>query len=191
VVRLQTNIYGGIQAVVVLPKGLLGASSEDRERGQQMHPRALSQTARPERVRVLAARPSTAIPGSPPQPTPDPAARSAEVPTLPVGRGNDPGRPAQPGVRQSLNGPVTDLPTVPAGAPATYHTTDHDPRPQLPRRRGQTHLAPQLREAPAVRSEELVGHDPGLMAAFMRGASLDEARPDEEDHFQGRADSVS
>ncbi|MFE1952725.1 ATP-binding protein [Streptomyces sp. NPDC059524] len=48
-------------------------------------------------------------------------------------------------------------------------------RPQLPRRRAQEHLAPQLRGTPAPRQDdEPVGHDPGLMAAFQRGITLAE-----------------
>ncbi|MEU6810190.1 ATP-binding protein, partial [Streptomyces sp. NPDC046831] len=51
-------------------------------------------------------------------------------------------------------------------------------RPQLPRRRAQEHIVPQLRGGPAPRhdSEEPVCHDPGLMAAFQRGIGLAEAR---------------
>ncbi|MET9734102.1 ATP-binding protein [Streptomyces sp. NPDC006458] len=51
-------------------------------------------------------------------------------------------------------------------------------KPQLPRRRAQEHIAPQLRERPAPRpdTEEHIGHDPGLMAAFQRGIGLAEAQ---------------
>ncbi|WP_257003738.1 hypothetical protein [Streptomyces sp. SA15] len=51
-------------------------------------------------------------------------------------------------------------------------------KPQLPRRRAQEHIAPQLRDGPAPRqdSEYLAGHDPGLMAAFQRGIGLAEAQ---------------
>ncbi|MFD6228036.1 ATP-binding protein [Streptomyces sp. NPDC060232] len=48
-------------------------------------------------------------------------------------------------------------------------------RPVLPRRRAQSHLAPQLRDAPAPRPSadtEQPVHDPGLMAAFQRGFGL-------------------
>ncbi|GHC74468.1 ATPase [Streptomyces flavofungini] len=49
-------------------------------------------------------------------------------------------------------------------------------RPQLPKRRAQEHLAPQLRDARAPREDdEHVGHDPGLMAAFQRGIGLAQA----------------
>jgi hypothetical protein len=50
-------------------------------------------------------------------------------------------------------------------------------RPRLPRRRAQQHIVPQLREGPVPRREEqLVGHDPALMAAFRRGIGLAEAQ---------------
>ncbi|MGW7512327.1 sensor histidine kinase [Streptomyces massasporeus] len=51
-------------------------------------------------------------------------------------------------------------------------------KPQLPRRRAQEHIVPQLRDGPTPRQdpEHLVGHDPGLMAAFQRGISLAEAQ---------------
>ncbi|MER6045475.1 ATP-binding protein, partial [Streptomyces sp. NPDC001856] len=51
-------------------------------------------------------------------------------------------------------------------------------KPQLPRRRAQEHIVPQLRGGPAPRqdTERPVGHDPGLMAAFQRGMGLAEAQ---------------
>ncbi|WAU83805.1 ATP-binding protein [Streptomyces sp. Qhu-G9] len=57
-------------------------------------------------------------------------------------------------------------------------------RPQLPKRRAQEHIVPELRGGPAPRqdSEFVVGHDPGLMAAFQRGIGLAEAQ--NRDEFQ-------
>ncbi|TPQ15538.1 sensor histidine kinase [Streptomyces sporangiiformans] len=51
-------------------------------------------------------------------------------------------------------------------------------KPQLPKRRAQEHIVPELREGPVPRpeSEILVGHDPNLMAAFQRGIGLAEAQ---------------
>jgi hypothetical protein len=53
-------------------------------------------------------------------------------------------------------------------------------KPQLPRRRAQQHIVPQLRGGPAPMPardpDHYVGHDPGLMAAFQRGIGLAEAR---------------
>ncbi|EPH40279.1 hypothetical protein STRAU_6651 [Streptomyces aurantiacus JA 4570] len=61
-------------------------------------------------------------------------------------------------------------------------------RPQLPRRRAQEHLAPQLRDARAPRvDEEHVGHDPGLMAAFQRGIGLAQAAEARETPYEREA----
>ncbi|MDX3730961.1 ATP-binding protein, partial [Streptomyces caniscabiei] len=53
-------------------------------------------------------------------------------------------------------------------------------KPQLPRRRAQQHIVPQLRGGPAPTPRQdpdhYIGHDPGLMAAFQRGIGLAEAR---------------
>ncbi|MGW1050615.1 sensor histidine kinase [Streptomyces sp. NPDC002521] len=51
-------------------------------------------------------------------------------------------------------------------------------KPQLPRRRAQQHIVPQLRGGPAPRQDDdtVPGHDPGLMAAFQRGIGLAEAQ---------------
>lgn len=66
-------------------------------------------------------------------------------------------------------------------------------RPQLPKRRRQEHLVPELREPPRTpaaaegaepnAAEE--GHDPGLMAAFRRGTSLAEEGEDNEGQGAG------
>ncbi|MDN3261875.1 ATP-binding protein [Streptomyces sp. CSDS2] len=56
-------------------------------------------------------------------------------------------------------------------------TRDTMGKPELPRRRAQEHIAPQLRGGPAPRQDAgtVAGHDPGLMAAFQRGFGLAEA----------------
>ncbi|MFB4196207.1 sensor histidine kinase [Streptomyces carpaticus] len=140
VVQLQSNIYGGVQAVLVLPEDLLGDESE----GQF-------------------------VPGPP---------RHRHIPAEPV-------VPATVTTRAAP--PMCSAPPV---------------RPQLPRRRRQQHLVPQLRDitppAPGLAaslaverdhdrdSERTRDHDrdhtlrhepdtepdPGLMAAFRRGTSL-------------------
>ncbi|MGW7291188.1 sensor histidine kinase [Streptomyces xiamenensis] len=142
VVQLQSNIYGGVQAVLVLPEDLLGDESE----GQF-------------------------VPGPP---------RHRATPTEPV-----------------ITTTVTTraAPNVCTAPPA---------RPQLPRRRRQQHLVPQLRDitppapglAASLAAERDHDHDlsrgrrhdpeqdpdpdPGLMAAFRRGTSLAE-NPDEHE----------
>ncbi len=71
-------------------------------------------------------------------------------------------------------------------------------KPRLPRRRAQEHIAPQLRGGPAPRqdAEQYAGHDPGLMAAFLRGTGLAEAQQNLETQAPapvpyGTADPVS
>jgi hypothetical protein len=193
-VRLQTNIYGGLQAAVVLPHGLLGASPQNGESRQQT-----PQMARRQPAAALPAHASAAIPAPPPPypiPTPAPAPAPVPVPSpipaavaIPAfGHGNDPGQMAQPGRRESPHGPVTSVPAAPAAGQAGHD----DVRPQLPRRRGQTHLAPQLQQVPAARTAEpVVGHDPDLMAAFMRGVSRAEAGADDEHGLQERIGGIS
>ncbi|WP_432092700.1 ATP-binding protein [Streptomyces sp. bgisy100] len=112
-----------------------------------------------------------------PTPIPQQHARAAEPP-----------RPAP-----RHGGPVPS----PAHAPEPPSHRDRGPvhpadargeRPQLPRRRRQEHLVPELRDAPTARgtgSEQEAEHDPNLMAAFRRGVSLAEA-PDAPD--EGHAD---
>jgi hypothetical protein len=193
-VRAQTNIYGGTQAVVILPQGLLGTSPQDREPRQQTHAQQTSLPARPEPVPVLVAHGSAAIPAprQHPTPSPAPAPLPAEVPIPAYARSNNHGQVAQPGMPESPYGPVTSAPTIPTADPATPRTADRQLRPQLPQRRGQTHLVPQLHQPPTARREEpVVGHDPNLMATFMRGVSLAETGADEEDAIQGRTDSIN
>ncbi|MFF7976949.1 ATP-binding protein [Streptomyces sp. NPDC007905] len=101
-------------------------------------------------------------------------------PPLPV-RGTHEQRPdpaeAVPGVsaedRPVVEAHAGTLPT-PRGA-AVRGTMG---RPQLPRRRAQEHIVPQLRGGPVPRQDgdTVPGHDPGLMAAFQRGIGLAEAQ---------------
>ncbi|MEV2256143.1 ATP-binding protein [Streptomyces sp. NPDC050147] len=190
-VRLQTNIYGGVQAVLILPQGLLGAEpqSEPVTAGRpQRTPEAGPPTASVG-VREPARTPA-------PDPRPEPAAVPRQPqrdvprsgpPTAPVTHGSGPsplpvrgreGRPtpaeAVPGIRPEDRRAAIEntgaLPT-PLVADAVRGRVG---KPQLPKRRAQEHIAPQLREAPAPRpeSEHHIGHDPGLMAAFQRGIGL-------------------
>ncbi|EST35329.1 ATP-binding protein [Streptomyces roseochromogenus] len=64
-------------------------------------------------------------------------------------------------------------------------------KPQLPRRRAQQHIVPQLRGGPAPRQDDdtVPGHDPGLVAAFQRGFGLAEAQQHLESQEPGALDS--
>uniref|UniRef100_A0AAU3I5Z0 histidine kinase n=1 Tax=Streptomyces sp. NBC_01393 TaxID=2903851 RepID=A0AAU3I5Z0_9ACTN len=219
-VRLQNNIYGGVQAVLVVPQGLLGSVPDPVEDAGavQAPPNGTNGGRRP-----------ALGPGSAPTPP-------AQVPVLPAGRPAAPVVPRQssrepsrelsvepsPG---SLSGPVRGERTPPRGADAPAGGRGAKPlpvrgaraerpnpaeavpgirpedrltaaenaavpptprtgvvrgtmgKPGLPKRRAQEHLAPQLREGQAPRpdTDHLVGHDPGLMAAFQRGIGLAES----------------
>ncbi|MFF3243722.1 sensor histidine kinase [Streptomyces sp. NPDC002870] len=209
-VRLQSNIYGGVQAILVVPQGLLG--SEPERLAQAADAAAVvSEDGREPSARTTAPRATAAMspsipqqPHSPPylhlhQPQPQPQHRQQSQPhrqpqpqretvqatlgaaPLPV-RGEHADRPnpaaALPGADRSAS-----LESSPA---ESAHTTAEPPaggvvrgtmgRPQLPRRRSQEHLVPQLRDAPSPRKDDDHAlHDPGLMAAFQRGIGLAEA----------------
>ncbi|WP_329126044.1 sensor histidine kinase [Streptomyces sp. NBC_01465] len=169
-VRLQTNIYGGVQAVLILPAGLLGTDQE-----------GLSHSAGAAPVAPAPPIPAQAPPPAQPDPLPEPVPVHAPDPlstALPV-RDTQGERPnpaaALPGVH---HGPRPDHDTTETVRAAPHLPTGH--RPVLPRRRSQEHLVPQLKEVPVPRrdDEHPEAHDPGLMAAFQRGISLAEAEPD-------------
>ncbi|WMD05418.1 ATP-binding protein [Streptomyces sp. FXY-T5] len=234
-VRLQTNIYGGVQAVLVVPQALLGAEAGAGTPGGAGQPETGApgadrpgvpvrtagrhgqngQDGRPGQVGAVAggvargrsravgsaeaetsagaltawgAGPSLplAAPTAPrghdqqAEPAPGGSAPEGRPAPLPM-RGARRERPtpaeARPGIstddRRILAGNGTEPPTPRNGA-----VRGTMGKPQLPRRRAQEHIVPQLRDGPAPRQdpEYLVGHDPGLMAAFQRGISLAEAQ---------------
>ncbi|MFP8905072.1 sensor histidine kinase [Streptomyces atacamensis] len=212
-VQLQTNIYGGTQAVLVVPDAVLGDEGEEAQRraaveadagghrplppetprqetsrqeaprqdappqqsyaqqsygqqdhgqhayGQQMYEQ---ETARPLPHAAHAAPPEY----GPPQPRPHYQSSAAEA-----------AAPAAQSVPASRAVPAPPFPEGPGG-PEGAAGGD---RPQLPRRRRQEHLVPELRQsprAPGASDEPEAEHTPGLMAAFRRGASLAEGTDD-------------
>ncbi|MGW7790236.1 ATP-binding protein, partial [Streptomyces tricolor] len=233
-VRLQTNIYGGVQAVLVVPQVLLGNAPRV--------PGTADATAVPPPAQTaVTGGARTAVSGGAPGAgsTPDAGNASgtggasrpggaaagavetaagaqardgageagagagrrrhaqrgsgrrgsesgargrqgAAPPPLPV-RGAQQERPtpaeAVPGIsaedRAAVEAHTGILPTPRVGT--VRGTMD---KPQLPRRRAQEHIVPQLRGGPAPRQDNdtVAGHDPGLMAAFQRGIGLAEAQ---------------
>ncbi|MER7764737.1 ATP-binding protein [Streptomyces sp. NPDC097619] len=189
-VELKSNIYGGVLAVLVLPRELLGPE-------EQVDPITVGAPA-PEdhtQYRTGAAGPlDGADPYGPPRP-PDP------VPLLEPVRTGPPPVPARSSVGTPTGAPPhPERATVRSagGPPRQRERTNLRPapdptapeRPPLPRRRAQEHLAPQLRDAPpepepvpattfpnGAEAEPPV-HDPGLMAAFQRGFSLAQRESD-------------
>lgn len=108
------------------------------------------------------------------------AARSGRPAPLPV-RGARGARPtpaeAVPGIKPDDRHLVAEHVATPP-TPRTGTVRGTMGKPQLPRRRAQEHIAPQLRGGPAPRQDAayIAGHDPGLMAAFQRGINLAEAQ---------------
>nr|WSY50065.1 ATP-binding protein [Streptomyces sp. NBC_00886] len=213
-VRLQTNIYGGVQAVLVVPQALLGTAAgapgavgqpEDTLGGgrsllpPQQPPQGGAQGGT-EGGQQAAGRRGTpgsapAAPGRRQRESGAPGRhqrRDSVPPTAPGPNGSGPvplpvrgarterANPAEavPGIRPDDRHTVAEnVTTPPAPRGGAVRGTMGKP-PQLPRRRAQEHIAPQLRDGPAPRqdSEHPAGHDPGLMAAFQRGIGLAEAQ---------------
>ncbi|WLQ62651.1 ATP-binding protein [Streptomyces glycanivorans] len=201
-VRLQSNIYGGTQAVLVLPEVLLGIDIEattaldtaPAPSPEAVHLPPAQSTAPPVEPQVTAEPPlrpertpgRDVQGGAPPLPL---RAERVDRPNLaaspPVARTVGTTQPAPSPVPAPFDGPVPpagEVETAPPPTPAAAPAAETVPaRPQLPRRSNQEHLVPQLREAPVRRTEdENVLHDPGLMAAFRRGVDLAEAQTAEE-----------
>ncbi|WP_406504485.1 sensor histidine kinase [Streptomyces sp. NBC_00212] len=215
-VRLQTNIYGGVQAVLVLPQGLLGAEPEGLNQQGRPQPQTAQSAEREStgQIPVVLAPPQMTQPAevSAPLPAAAPAPAIAPVqpepvhqtrPTvglLPPPRGHlsEPTTAGQGSGPLPVRGAHDERPNPAAAPPGIHHGAAPEPvesrvpitpraqngavrgtmgRPDLPRRRSQEHLVPQLRDAPAPRKDdEHALHDPGLMAAFQRGIGLAEAQ---------------
>ncbi|WP_019546745.1 sensor histidine kinase [Streptomyces sulphureus] len=189
VVQLQSNIYGGVQAVLVVPYELLGEEPESARLARGLGSTQQNAVVQPPGAGGESERPPvegssvSADAGTGPlpeqRPTPEPP-RPAEP--------EDPQPPGTaeplPSARETVHrwAPVvtTDAVHLPE-APGEGAGTPDAARPRLPRRRRQQHLVRELRDLPdrsarATRAEEVAdeGHDPGLMAAFRRGTSLAE-----------------
>jgi signal transduction histidine kinase len=161
-VRLQTNLYGGTQAVVVIPKELIG--SEDQEIGAQAEPAAALAAGTP-----AALSSSMPMSGSTAQTTAQQVTASADPaggsPTASAWSGQSGGVSARQPERRPDPAPAGD-----------------GRRPELPRRHAQANLAPELLNAPPPRDDDAdPGHDPGLMAAFQKGMRSGQEEEDPED----------
>ncbi|MFE2043838.1 ATP-binding protein [Streptomyces sp. NPDC059477] len=225
-VRLQTNIYGGVQAVLVVPQALLGAAptagqpalthdgAGPPQQPAQAHPHA-GHTGAYDTGGMPVAYDTGGMPvsyatggvpapydtggvpaaygtGSGPVahetgaygtgsvPVAREVARDGAVAPLPVREARAArSTPAEavPGIRPDERSLIESHATRPL-TPRAGAVRGTQGKPQLPRRRAQQHLVPQLRERPGPREEpeSTAGHDPGLMAAYQRGVTLAEAQ---------------
>jgi signal transduction histidine kinase len=203
-VQLQNNIYGGVQAVVVLSRGLIDAGSRSREPLQQ-----------PELRPATAPSPATSRGVPPPLPTrvpaptrsngadhgrgtgglhatdrrqsgPGVAAASDRSAAVPQAEWDSSQAHGWPSAAPTSAGPTSAAPTSATADIPPPRTADQSERPALPQRRVQGHLAPQLRTGPTARHDEpTADHIPGLMGAFQSGVSR--AEEEDGDGHPGRA----
>ncbi|WP_327294158.1 sensor histidine kinase [Streptomyces sp. NBC_01197] len=223
-VRLQTNIYGGVQAVLVLPTALLGADETGLRTGAAGRTPQAQQTLQAQQTQQAHQVPQASqAPPAPHTPQAHQESPAHQAPLVPGPRSTEallqagPHSPHAPDELMAPSGrsapplPVRkaegERPNPAAALPGAHHGPPPDAgavtdsaryatgplpllspanRPDLPRRRSQQHLVPQLKDAPAPRPDEEhpAVHDPGLMAAFQRGISLAEAEPERPDHGQ-------
>ncbi|MFD8005476.1 ATP-binding protein [Streptomyces mirabilis] len=201
-VRLQTNIYGGVQAVLVVPQALLGAAPGAPGDVSQAHSQQTQQT---QQLKAGGPRPPAGPQAAPTAPVssagatvasvPRQAQRDRMAPAAPGTGGSGPAPLPVRGARAQRPNPAEALPGIrPDDRPVVAENAAMPPtprngavrgtmgKPQLPKRRAQEHIAPQLRDGPVPRQDpdQVVGHDPGLMAAFQRGIGLAEAQHAEE-----------
>ena len=177
-VQLQGNVFGGTQAIVVVPKELDGRRTPEGEGGEQSRkaeePSPKTEQAN-EPVAVGAAAQQAAAPQQAAQQAPQQAQQQ-------VAAASQPSRPAPQPARAESASTLDDADPL-SPAPRAGE------RPPLPRRQAQTSLAPELVEAPAIPQdvqddEEEIEHNSGLMAAFQRGirsAQEDDSSSDEPD----------
>ncbi|MFG3497497.1 sensor histidine kinase [Streptomyces sp. NPDC047928] len=201
-VRLQSNIYGGVQAVLVVPQSLLGSDSTGSGLGGQ--PASVGAgTGRGTGTATVGVPPATPSPAPagvvPPQPVRRrPLHAASGPPAIPARPPHAPGTHARGAVTSGTGtASFASGEALSDGAPSEGALNDgalsdglpgeglpgeglsgEGNRPRLPKRRAQEHLVPQLRDEPVRRRrEEHVLHDPGLMAAFQRGIGLAESMP--------------
>ncbi|MGW2770269.1 sensor histidine kinase [Streptomyces sp. NPDC001275] len=159
-VRLQSNIYGGVQAVLVIPRTLLGGEEVEarQEPHSNMHPP----------IQVA------------PVQHPAVEAPSAAQPVTSPPAGGQPLPPAQP-MAAPMPPPQQNTWAGPYDRGTAHGRAAQSARPPLPKRRAQENLVPELRNGPlpSKAEDQEVEHDPGLMAAFQRGVSRADDDPDE------------
>jgi hypothetical protein len=172
---LQSNIFGGTQAILVVPEVLLGDDTP-----KVPEPRELP-AAVPQAMPVRQPAPPPQLPSVQLRPLPT-AGTGHYGNSVPQRMGATPANGFNPshGATRVDTGalPVTaELQAVDPDRPNGYDQGAHA-RPELPKRSKQTHLAPQLRDEPqhGARGSE-TGHDPGLMKAFQQGQQRADTGP--------------
>ncbi|GAA1112208.1 sensor histidine kinase [Nocardiopsis metallicus] len=185
-VQLQRNIYGGTQAVVLLPIGLVG--SENEGRGSRSLARSSAETAAAPTAHPTPRPPSAPAPVS----VPSDHGNNGQETRLPTRRTADPRTgpapqplPVRSAQTQSGGRGFQEPPPAPALAseagPASQRRPPSGERPPLPERQAQTHLAPELRSDRSDGRHDRGGdHTPDLMSVFQSGFRRAEAENDQD-----------
>jgi hypothetical protein len=177
-VQLRANIFGGIDAAVVIPHNLLSEPEELYGATQAQGTMRLESGSGRGPAQVPAAQP-TEWPWPPPA---DPAEGSTDL--LPQVRPDMPGHVTTPAANapspfsrplaaEPDDGGQDNLRPVPAAAEAVTQvavvaTAPLGDRPPLPQRGSETYLRPELRQPPQV-ARVSPGHNPDLLMEVMRG----------------------
>ncbi|WP_345349429.1 ATP-binding protein [Actinoallomurus liliacearum] len=182
-VRLQTNIYGGTQAVVVIPNELIGSEVP----GIGAHPAAPPESAgsvsapSPDGRRGLSASSSSSTFGPGAVQTSAPSAHDDAA-------GARQGGPSEPWRDQTVSRSARQTERRTERQLGQASPASGDRRPELPRRRAQTNLVPELLNAPPPRDDDAeTSHNHGLMAAFRKGMLSGQ----EEDLIDGAGETGS
>ncbi|MEV6632617.1 ATP-binding protein [Actinoplanes sp. NPDC051470] len=192
-VQLQANIFGGTQAVVILPPLLIGLSAPQAVAEAPLTQGKVSLTQADEPLQAqlrpplerrvplqkrVSTRPTPQVRGQSPSRGQD----TTEITRPPAWPEVKPAHAAQrqvPGdavvLAGAARGPAGPRPDTTATL-AQQQVEATPSRPPLPRRRSQTHMAPQLQLGrPCPATEPIGEHHPGLMASFMNGVAQGEA----------------
>jgi signal transduction histidine kinase len=196
-VRLQSNIFGGIAAAVVIPPHLLSEPASAADARHRAQPQSVLQRRQPSAVAT--AEPTTSLPSPSPKPKPAPAPTPVPspvpVPTASAGTSTavSAATASSPGLgpilprRQRTEAAAErepELPVLPVRAPGRSYedlraggnggvseditlADQGDRPPPLPQRRG-SHLREELLEPPAP-TKPVPGHNTSLMKTVQAG----------------------
>ncbi|MGW0120514.1 ATP-binding protein [Streptomyces sp. NPDC003327] len=121
-VRLQSNIYGGVQAVLVLPQGLLGADPEGLAQHERQAAAAAGSSAIPPQQVQMQPQPQPAVPAQAPaelqSPAPAQAPAHAPAPVAPA--------PVAAPAHTPAHAQAAPAPARPSGTGAEPMATRHD-----------------------------------------------------------------
>ncbi|WP_149181683.1 ATP-binding protein [Streptomyces sp. TRM49041] len=132
-VRLQSNIYGGVQAVLVVPRSLLGADANHPQQPDQQ------QTGK-KGVTSPTATPTAGIPAPAPAPAPEPGHGPALEPVTVTAADHLPRQPRHAATARPAAPAPTPPPPPPQAPPA--HTPSPSPSPSAPHHPHTPHSSP-------------------------------------------------